>query len=104
MEFAQWLKAEMSKRGFTNYELAKRAGIHQTTIAGWLDGKKPQREKIDMIKAAFAEYDEKSPLIYADERALDDELVSKLTSLTPEERQKVDAFVQGLLANQRDSI
>lgn len=99
MEFAQWLKAEMSKRGFTNYELAKRAGIHQTTIAGWLDGKKPQREKIDMIKVAFAEYDEKSPLIHADERALDDELVSKLTSLTPEERQKVDSFVQGLLAN-----
>ena len=99
MEFAQWLKAEMSKRGFTNYELAKRAGIHQTTIAGWLDGKKPQREKIDMIKAAFAEYDEKSPLIHADERALDDELVSKLTSLTPEERQKVDGFAQGLLAN-----
>lgn len=99
MEFAQWLKSEMSKRGFTNYELAKRAGIHQTTIAGWLDGKKPQREKIDMIKAAFAKYDEKSPLVHADERALDDELVSKLTSLTPEERQKVDAFVQGLLAN-----
>lgn len=34
-----------------------------------------------------------------DERALDDELLSKLTSLTPEEMQKVDAFVQGLLAN-----
>lgn len=45
------------------------------------------------------ETDEKSPLVHADERALDDELVSKLTSLTPEERQKVDAFVQGLLAN-----
>ena len=41
MEFAQWLKEEMVKRGFTNYELAKRAGVHQTTIAGWLDGKKP---------------------------------------------------------------
>ena len=45
------------------------------------------------------ETNEKSPLVPTDERALDDELVSKLTSLTPEERQKVDAFVQGLLAN-----
>ena len=43
--------------------------------------------------------DEKSPLVHTDERALDDELVSKLTSLTPEEMQKVDSFVQGLLAN-----
>lgn len=99
MEFAQWLKEEMSKRGFTNYELAKRAGIHQTTIAGWLDGKKPQREKIDMIRAAFAEYDEKSSPVHADERALDEDLISRLASLTPEEMQKVDAFVQGLLAN-----
>ena len=98
-ELEQWLKEEMEKRGFTNYEMAKRAGIHQTTIAGWLDGKKPQREKIDMIKAAFAEFDEKSPLVHADERALDEELVSRLTSLTPEDRKKVDAFVQGLLAN-----
>lgn len=99
MEFAQWLKEEMEKRGFTNYEIAKRAGIHQTTIAGWLDGKKPQREKIDMIKAAFAEFDEKSSPAHVDERVLNEELISRLLLLTPEEMQKVDAFVQGLLAN-----
>lgn len=99
MEFAQWLKDEMDKRGFTKYELSKRSGVHQTTIAGWLDGKKPQREKIDMIRTAFSEFDEKSPLTRSDERALDEKLIANLTSLTPEERQKVDAFVQGLLAN-----
>lgn len=45
------------------------------------------------------ESDEKSPLIPSDERALDEKLITNLISLTPEELQKVDAFVQGLLAN-----
>lgn len=33
------------------------------------------------------------------ESELDEELVTRLTSLTPEERKQVDAFVQGLLAS-----
>ena len=66
---------------YNNY-LYQVAALHNVTVE-WLRG----------------ETDEKSPLAHTDERALDDELVSKLTSLTPEERQKVDAFVQGLLAN-----
>lgn len=45
------------------------------------------------------ETDEKSPLVRADERALNEDLISHLVLLTPEELQKVDAFVQGLLAN-----
>ena len=45
------------------------------------------------------ETDEKSSPVHSDERALDEDLISRLTSLTPEELQKVDAFVQGLLAN-----
>lgn len=34
-----------------------------------------------------------------DEELLDNELISRLCKLTPEELQKVDAFVQGLLAS-----
>ena len=34
-----------------------------------------------------------------DEAALDQELISRLVELTPEELEKVDAFVQGLLAS-----
>lgn len=45
------------------------------------------------------ETDEKSPLVRADEGALNEDLISHLVLLTPEELQKVDAFVQGLLAN-----
>lgn len=45
------------------------------------------------------ETDEKNPPVPEDERLLNEELISRLVSLTPEEMQKVDAFVQGLLAN-----
>lgn len=45
------------------------------------------------------ETDEKNPPAPEDERILNEELISRLVSLTPEEMQKVDAFVQGLLAN-----
>ena len=42
---------------------------------------------------------EKSSPAHVDERVLNEELISRLLLLTPEEMQKVDAFVQGLLAN-----
>ena len=45
------------------------------------------------------ETDEKNPPVPEDERILNEELISRLVSLTPEEMQKVDAFVQELLAN-----
>ncbi len=37
--------------------------------------------------------------VVSDEERLDKELISRLCRLTPEEREKVDAFVQGLLAS-----
>lgn len=66
---------------YTNY-LYQIASQHSVSVE-WLRG----------------ETDEKSPLVRADERALNEDLISHLVLLTPEELQKVDAFVQGLLAN-----
>lgn len=40
----------------------------------------------------------KAPPTVADEERLDQELIKRLCQLTPEELEKVDAFVQGLLA------
>ena len=101
--FEQLLK----QHGVTAYRVAKDTGVTTATLTSWKQGKyTPKPEKMQKIADYFgvdSQYllfgDEKSPLVPADERALDDELVSKLTSLTPEEMQKVDAFVQGLLAN-----
>lgn len=42
---------------------------------------------------------EEKPLTNIDERLLDEQLIRRLCSLTPEELGKVDAFVQGLIAS-----
>ena len=86
--------------------VAQKLGCSSSNVVLWKNGSTPRPAVLQKIADYFgvdAQYrvfgHEKSPLVPADERALDDELVSKLTSLTPEEMQKVDAFVQGLLAN-----
>lgn len=59
MEFSQWLQKEMDKRQLTNYRLAKLSGVHQTTIANLLDGKKPQIETERKIREAISRLDNK---------------------------------------------
>lgn len=41
MDFSQWLKREIEELEITNYELSKKAVVHQTTIANILNGGKP---------------------------------------------------------------
>lgn len=86
--------------------VAQKLGCSSSNVVMWKNGSVPRPAVLQKIAEYFGvdtQYllfgDEKSPLVHADERALDEELVSRLTSLTPEERKKVDAFVQGLLAN-----
>ena len=86
--------------------VAQKLGCSSSNVVLWKNVSTPRPAVLQRIADYFgvdSQYllfgDEKSPLVHTDERALDDELVSKLTSLTPEEMQKVDAFVQGLLAN-----
>lgn len=77
-------------------------------ISDWINGRSESyRNYIYEISSKYGvslewlkgETDEKNPPVPEDERILDEELISRLVSLTPEEMQKVDAFVQGLLAN-----
>ena len=101
------LKVLRAEKNLTQAQLAKALGTNQPAVSAWERGdnipRAPMMQKIADYFGVDSQYllfgDEKSPLVHTDERALDDELVSKLTSLTPEEMQKVDAFVQGLLAN-----
>lgn len=57
MSFAQWLQIKMDQHGFTNYRIAKMAGVHQSTVANWLSGAKPQAEKEKLVRLAVAEYE-----------------------------------------------
>ena len=77
-------------------------------ISDWLKGRSESyKNYIYEVSAKYdvsvewlkGETDEKNPPVPEDERKLNEDLISRLVSLTPEEMQKVDAFVQGLLAN-----
>ena len=77
-------------------------------VSDWLNGRSESyKNYIYEVSAKYGvtvewlkgETDEKNPPVPEDERILNEELISRLVSLTPEEMQKVDAFVQGLLAN-----
>lgn len=58
MPFAQWLQNKIAQHNFTNYRIAKMAGVHQSTVANWLAGAKPQAEKEKLVRQAISEYEE----------------------------------------------
>lgn len=60
MEFAKWLNEKMEEHGLTKYQVAKLAGVHQTTVSKILGGAKPQMETERKIKVALESYT-KSP-------------------------------------------
>ena len=76
---SDWIAGNSTSYSDYLYEISAKYGVS----VAWLKG----------------ETDEKNPPVPEDERILNEELISRLVSLTPEEMQKVDAFVQGLLAN-----
>lgn len=88
-------------------ELADYLGLSHNAVAEWKSGKsKSYMRYLHEIAAKYGvsvawlkgETNEKSPLGNDAERALDEEIISRLCALTPEEIQRVDDFVQGLLA------
>ena len=76
---SDWIAGNSTSYSNYLYEISAKYGVS----VAWLKG----------------ETDERNPPVPEDERILNEELISRLVSLTPEEMQKVDAFVQGLLAN-----
>lgn len=96
------------ERKLTQKELGRLIGAAQNTICNWENGKRePDQEALAKMSKLFGvtvDYllgldTEKGPLTVTDEEALDQELISLLTSLTPAEQEKTAAFVQGLIAN-----
>lgn len=85
-------------------------GVSDDTVSNWYRRKSESYfkylSKIAEVLDTSTEYlltgkeaNKNGPTIVSDdEAALDEELVSRLCRLTPEECVKVDAFVQGLLA------
>ena len=52
MDFATWVQSQIDEFGITIYQIAKRSGVHASTIANWLNGAKPQDAKAKAVKIA----------------------------------------------------
>lgn len=104
------LSAEIKKRrkelGLTLAELAKMVGVSEATVQRWESGniKTLRYGRIEVLASAL----QTTPMALqgwnteaeeAEEMQLDSEIAARLSMLTPEEWEKVDAFVQGLLAS-----
>lgn len=88
-ELIKWLDSQLEERGWSDNELAKRAGLNSSTISRVRSGTAPAHEACDAIAQAFA---------------VPAELVFKLAGLLPKGREfdpEIDELVG--LFGQRDS-
>jgi len=86
----------LSKGLLTDLKMGRRQGVSATTaqkIADYFG--------VSVAYLLTGEEDKKKPVSETGDElsALDLEILRRLSDLTPDERSKVDAFVQGLLAN-----
>ncbi len=103
-------REERIKHGFrTQKDLADKLFVNQTAVSQWERGvTTPSSQlllRLSELYGVSTDYllgrDEKKPALIS-ESELDAELIERLCNLTPEEKDKVDAFVQGLLASRSD--
>lgn len=102
------LERYISESGYTQKEVAERLGVSQSSVTNWVKGKNspdvnlvmPICNLLNITVGQFYGEEEakKEPPIVSDGELLDQEIIRRLAQLTPEELEKVDAFVQGLLA------
>lgn len=55
MEFAKRLRGAMRKRGITQSELARKVGVSQPTVFGWLGGAEPKMSHYRRVVAILPE-------------------------------------------------
>ena len=107
MTTSERIKQARKAAGLTQEQLAEKLGVQHSVISKYECGRvvNLKRDKIAEIAAVLnvrpswlmcmEDKKESDPK----EIELDNELLSRLMKLSPEELEKVDAFVQGLLAS-----
>lgn len=117
MGFTENFNYCMEQRGYSAYRFAKIIGVNIQSPVNWKTGASiphyRTRQKIaEHFGITLAELDgdelptlppegvKKAPT-ETSERELDMSLIKRLVQLTPDEMEKVDAFVQGLLASRQ---
>lgn len=104
--FVQNVKKLCALKGVKPTVACRESGAGENFM-GNLKGSAPSVEKVQMLadylgvttSELLGEKKDGSGAVSDVEAALDQELISRLVQLTPEELEKVDAFVQGLLAS-----
>lgn len=101
------LRKIRKSRGMTMKELGRAVGVSESAIGMYEKGSRsPNYEMLlrlsEVLKCTVDDLVSKKEKPAPDWDRLDAELVERLTALTPGERDKVDAFVQGLLASRED--
>lgn len=102
------IKQLRESQGKSQKEVSVDLGVSQATVSGWESGLKTPSAKSTLRIAKYfkvsVDYllgltdENEGPLSEIGEEALDDELISRVKALSPEDRQKVDYFVQGIEA------
>lgn len=102
------IKQLREAQGKSQKEVSVDLGVSQATVSGWESGLKTPSAKSTLRIAKYfkvsVDYllgltnENEDPLSEIGEEALDDELISRVKALSPEDRQKVDYFVQGIEA------
>lgn len=97
MDFSQWLQQEVDKRQLTNYRLAKLSGVHQTTIANLLDGKKPQIETERKIREAIFKIDEQKENPASEEAGFNPTMEDWLNAIDRMSREEMRAVMSRVM-------
>ena len=106
-KIVQNIQRACKAKGTTPTVAARESGAGQNMITAMKkEGRIPSVEKMSLLAAylgvttseLLGEKKSDSGAVSDAEAALDQEIISRLVQLTPEELEKVDAFVQGLLA------
>lgn len=117
MSFTNNFNYALEQRGYSAYKFAKIIGVNGQSVANWKAGTatphpKTRQKIAELFGITLAELDgdelpvlppqgvKKAPT-ETSERELDMSLIKRLVQLTPDEMEKVDAFVQGLLASRQ---
>ena len=119
MNIGSYIHYRRKELGLTLEDVGKAVGVGKSTVKKWESGDiaNMRRDKIallskilqtspivfinediDLDSANALSREELSPAELSEEQ-LDEQLIDRLCSLSPDELQKVDSFVQGLIAN-----
>ena len=107
MTTSERIKQARKTAGLTQEQLAKKLGVQHSVISKYECGRVVNLKRDKIAEIAMALNVKPSWLMCMEDEKesdpkeieLDNELLTRLMTLTPEELEKVDAFVQGLLAS-----